>query len=112
MPDMPSGQPAASGQEPDADESGAGGGGGIVDAIQQSDAMVLQITQAIQQNPKLPDEVKQAWGDAQGALRKAQEALMQAVGGGGDSGGAPAGGTTTPEQGASGAVPMSMAGGK
>lgn len=107
----PQGAPAPQGgQPPQGGGDPQSGGGGIAEAIAQVDSTVNAIAQAVAQNPKVPDEVKAAWQDALGALRKAEQALVQAAGGeGGDS--EPDEddqGTTTMEQGGSkGAVPMS-----
>lgn len=114
MPDgpMPQGAPAPGAPPPGggAPQGQQGQGGGVAQAIVQLDQMMLHLTQAISQNPQIGQDVKQAWQEAQSALRKAEQALVQAAGG--DGGNEPDGdegqGATTPEQGGkAGAVPMS-----
>ncbi len=106
MPQAPGGTPPSSAPTPD----GAPAGGGITDAIAQCDALVNKIASAVAQS-QMPDEIKSAWSDALAALRKAEQALVQAAGGEADGQPEPDEddqGTTTMEQGgAKGAVPMS-----
>lgn len=95
-----------------AQEAPAAGGGGMSDAITQTSHAVTEISKAVTSNDQLPDEVKQAFGQALSTWQAAVEGLMQVVGGGEEAaeGEAPAPGqpgVTTPEQGGSGAVPMS-----
>jgi hypothetical protein len=111
MPDMPQAPGGAPASAPPAGGAPAPGGdspgGGITDAIAQCDALVNKIASAVAQS-QMPDEIKSAWSDALGALRKAEQALVQAAGGGepepdaDDEGGA----TTMEQGGAKGAVPM------
>ena len=115
MPDMPQ-QGAPQGAPAQGDQGGAGGppqGGGIADAIVQVDQTLYKITQAAQANPQVPKEVKDNAQAALSAFRTFSQSLVKAVGGEADGQPEPdeddAGGTTTPEQGASGAVPMSHA---
>ncbi len=85
-----------------------GEGGGIADAIAQTDAMISKITEAVTQNAQLPDEVKQAFQGAAESWKGAVQALTGAAGGGeqGPPDGGP--GAVPAEAGASGgAVPMS-----
>ncbi len=119
MPDMPQGGPPPSagpapggappqgGPPPDQ----GGGGGGIGDAIIQVDQTLNKITQAVTQNPKLPDEIKKGFSDALTAFRGASQALVQAAGGGGNEpDGDEGGGAVSPQAGgSSGAVPMTHA---
>lgn len=90
-----------------------GGGGGITEALVETDKNLAGIASVMAKNPQIPDEVKQAFQTASKAYRQGLQALTQLAGGGGDAGGpqpAP-GGTATPEQGGGGgAVPMTPAG--
>ncbi len=83
-----------------------GEGGGIADAIAQTDAMVTKIVEAVSQSGQLPDEVKQAFQGAGESWKGAVQALTGAAGGGESPDGGP--GAVPAEAGASGgAVPMS-----
>lgn len=79
------------------------GGGSMSEALQSTDQMLSQITQAVTQNGQVPDEAKQAFTAALQAYRQGLEIILGAAGGG------QANQPTTPEQGASGAQPESMA---
>jgi len=101
MPDMP--QPAGPGGPPSAPPAAAPAGapgGPYVDAINQAGQL-------------LADAVQKSGGDpppgVQAALATLSQALQEAKGGGGEPEGDEGGGAVTPEQGASGAQPMTHA---
>ncbi len=75
--------------------------GGITQALVETDKNLFKISQIVAQNPQIPDEIKSAF---QSALDSYRQGLSALTGGGGQAGPANA----TPEQGASGAQPMSM----
>lgn len=88
-------------------------GGGIADALVDTDKNLAAIAGAMAKNPQIPDEVKAAFQTASQAYRQGMEAVMEIAGGGGAPGGEepPGGGAVSPEAGASrGAVPMTPAG--
>lgn len=79
-------------------------GGGITQALVETDKSLFKISQLVGQNPEVPDEVKAAFQAALDAYRQGLSALT----GGGEGGSAPAPANASVEQGASGAQPMSM----
>lgn len=79
------------------------GGGGITQALVETDKSLFKISQLVGQNPEVPDEVKAAFQASLDAFRQGLESLT-----GGGSGSAPVPANASPEQGASGAQPMSM----
>lgn len=78
-----------------------GAGGGIVEALSSLEAGLSEAASAAAESPDVPEDAKAAFQASQAAFRQGLEILA-----GGGSKPAP-GGTTTPEQGASGAVPVS-----
>ncbi len=103
MPDMPqpaAGGPPPAGAPPAAAPAGAAPGGPYVDAINQAGQLLAEAVQKAGGEP--PKGV-------QAALMALSQALQEAQGGGGEPEGDEGGGTTTPEQGASGAQPMTHA---
>lgn len=86
-------------------------GGGITEAIVQTDKQLSAIAQTVASSGQLPDEVKGAFAAALEAYRQGVTALSELAAGGGAPAEAsiPADqGAVTPEQGGSGgAVPMS-----
>jgi hypothetical protein len=88
--------PAEAGGQPAQEQ-----GGGIVEALTGLDKGLFQITTAVTENPQVPEEAKAAFQSALQAFRKGLEMLTS-------GGGQPApSGPVTPEQGVSGAQPMS-----
>jgi len=83
------------------EESGDQSQGGIAEALTKLDQQLMQVTQAVAQSGA-PDAAKQAFGQALESFRAGLEALTS----GGDQAGPQ--GAVTPEQGASGAKPLSM----
>ncbi len=108
---MPEGPipPQGAPQPEQPDQGGGGGGGGIVEVLTQTDKNLFQIAKAVSANGQIPDEIKQAF---QTALESFRQGLQAMTGGGGAPGGQPpqgeGPGVVSPEQGASGAQPMSM----
>lgn len=95
---------------PPAAPEGAGGGtdqegGGVTEVLVETDANLAGLAKTMAGNPQIPDEVKALFAQASDLYRQGMQALSDVAGGGGGPGGA-----ATPEQGASGAVPMSPAG--
>src|SRR5687767_10147532 len=88
-----------------------GGGGGFAEALARFDKIGAAVTQAVTQNPQVPDELKQRAAALREEIGSFAEALVDVASQGGAQA-APAGprGAVSPEQGGSeGAVPMSPA---
>lgn len=84
--------------------------GGILDALRATDSSLSQITEMILKNDQVPDQVKSAFQASLQAFRQGLEGL-NGVADGSDQEGSKeqmAEQPSTPEQGASGAQPMSM----
>lgn len=82
-------------------------GGGAAEAVAKVGEVLQKLAESATSNPEVPDEAKTA---IQASL-EAFQAFADALSGGGGSSGPqpqPEQGVTTPEQGASGAQPMSM----
>jgi hypothetical protein len=96
------------GQQPPKGAEGGGGGGGMAEMLQKTAEGVAGVAQAVGQLEQVPDELKQFFGQADEFFKRGLEGLLELTGGGE---GKPAPSEpVTPEQGASGAVPVSPAG--
>jgi len=87
-----------------------GGGGGVTEALVETDKNLAAIAAVMAKNPKVPDEVKAAFQAATESFRQGLAAVSEMAGGGQEP--APGGpGAVAPEAGGSaGAVPMTPAG--
>lgn len=98
---MPEGMPPEAGQEAPPKEDA---GGGIAEGLAATGAQLQKFTEAVSQDPQVPDEVKAQFAAALEAFTGAAQGL---------SGGPSAGGSATPEQGGNpNAKPMGMGGGR
>jgi hypothetical protein len=88
-----------------ADEAPAQGGG-VAEKIVSLDRDLAQLAQVVTQNEQIPDELKAPLQASVEAFRAFAQGLTEFAGGGG--GQAPQQGVVSPEQGASGAQPVSM----